>query len=348
MSHTSQYLDSQMDRFPQLSHARTVELIRRAQSGDKASKDLVVNSNLRLVVYHADRYKTFPGFELDEFVDEGVIGLMRAVDKFDPDAGYQFSTFASNGIKKAFNRFLENNRYTIRLPVHSTNRLYKIRKAEKELHNPTLDQIAEVVDLSINEVEFLIEAEKLVQGVDSLDRPVGEEEITTLSELIPDSKTNVFEEVATKMEAEQLRDAMNTILPTYWQEILEMTYFEEMKNSEVADFFGLATPSNVWKRNSKSLELLYRWYHDEVTLDEIEEIKKRSNATLETKKMWFKTCNACDIKKNGAHFSIRMKNGKITLQPYCKECKSEIDKKYSAAKVAKKQARRENDSNYQW
>ncbi|MGH3050655.1 MAG: sigma-70 family RNA polymerase sigma factor, partial [Gaiellaceae bacterium] len=119
-------------RYPLLTAAQEVEIAKRIESGDKAAKDLLVNSNLRLVVSIAKKYQGH-GLTLLDLIQEGIIGLIRAVEKFDWRRGYKFSTYATWWIRQAVQRGVANKSRTIRIPVHIVEREQKIARAEREL-----------------------------------------------------------------------------------------------------------------------------------------------------------------------------------------------------------------------
>src|SRR5246127_4180084 len=119
-------------RYPLLTAAEEVELAKRVERGDKAAKDIMINSNLRLVVSIAKKYQGH-GLSLLDLIQEGIIGLIRAVEKFDWRRGYKFSTYATWWIRQAVQRGVANKARTIRIPVHIAEREQKIARAEREL-----------------------------------------------------------------------------------------------------------------------------------------------------------------------------------------------------------------------
>jgi RNA polymerase primary sigma factor len=170
---------------PLLTAAEEVELTKRIEKGDLEAKERMINSNLRLVVAQARRYQGH-GLPMEDLVQEGMLGLIRAVEKFDWRRGFKFSTYGTLWIRQAIQRGLQNHGRTIRVPVHIAQRQVKVRKAESELstklgREPTDEEIAVVVELSVDEVNELRE---LSRGLASLDQPVSDDGETALGDLL--------------------------------------------------------------------------------------------------------------------------------------------------------------------
>lgn len=188
-------------KYSLLSAEQEQEIAKRiAEEGSKEAKDELANANLRLVVCIAKRYVN-RGMAFLDLVQEGNLGLLKAIDKFDYTKGYKFSTYATWWIRQSISRSIADHGRLIRLPVHLVDTLNKINKAEKMLtaelgRTPTLEEIAEKTGLS---VEKVTESLKL-QDAKSLDSPVGDEEDTKLEDFIEDKVTlNPYEQVANIM-----------------------------------------------------------------------------------------------------------------------------------------------------
>ena len=162
-----------------------IELAQRIERGDLEAKERMINSNLRLVVSQARRYQGH-GLPMEDLVQEGMLGLIRAVEKFDWRRGFKFSTYGTLWIRQALQRGLQNHGRTIRLPVHVAQRQTKVRKVESDLstklgREPTDEEIAAEAKIDVEEVAELRE---LTRGLTSLDQPVGEDGETAFGDLL--------------------------------------------------------------------------------------------------------------------------------------------------------------------
>jgi RNA polymerase primary sigma factor len=211
-------------RYPLLTATEEIELAKRIERGDMSAKDRMINSNLRLVVSIAKKYQG-QGLSLGDLIQEGVIGLIRAAEKFDWRRGFKFSTYATLWIRQAIQRGLHNTSRTIRMPVHIAQRERKISRVERELNvklgrEPTVEEIAEVAELPVEEVE---EIKKASQPMASLDQPVGDDGDSAFGDFLSSDKPEPQEEVAMNFRDEAVRRALDR-LPERERDVVELRF----------------------------------------------------------------------------------------------------------------------------
>jgi RNA polymerase primary sigma factor len=215
---------NEVGRYKLLTAEEEVELAKRIERGDQEAKDLMINSNLRLVVSIAKKYQGH-GLSLLDLIQEGIIGLIRAVEKFDWRRGYKFSTYATWWIRQAVQRGVANKAREIRIPVHIVDRERKIGKAERELHAklgraPTDEEVAKAAKLPLKQVR---EVQQAARAVTSLDRPVGEEGEASFGDLVPGEEAPPEERIQVSLEQDVLRRAIDS-LPERQQEVVKLRY----------------------------------------------------------------------------------------------------------------------------
>ena len=205
----------EIGRVPLLTADREKELAERMMVGDEDAKVELVEANLRLVVSIAKRYVGRGMFFLD-LIQEGNMGLMKAVDKFDYTKGYKFSTYATWWIRQAITRAIADQARTIRIPVHMVETIHKVSRISRQLlqengREPTADEIGERISMSPEKVREIM---KIAQDPVSLETPIGEEEDSHLGDFIPDDDTpSPAEATSTSILREELERQLHTLTP---------------------------------------------------------------------------------------------------------------------------------------
>src|SRR4051812_21912709 len=211
-------------RYPLLTAAEEVELAKRIERGDMAAKDRMITSNLRLVVSIARRYQT-QGITLGDLIQEGVIGLIRATEKFDWRKGFKFSTYATWWIRQAVQRGVANKSRTIRIPVHVVEREQKVARTERELlaktgQVPTEEEIAKHAKLPLNQVR---EVRAAARAVASTDAPIGSDGDSSFGELFAAGGPTTEDEVETVFRGDAVRRAVSK-LPERQRDVISLRF----------------------------------------------------------------------------------------------------------------------------
>ncbi len=203
----------EIGKVPLLTTEYEVELATRIASGDEKAKTQLIESNLRLVVSIAKRYVGKGMFFLD-LIQEGNLGLMKAVEKFDYSKGYKFSTYATWWIRQAITRAIADQARTIRIPVHMVETIHKLSRVQRQLlqelgHEASAEELAKEMNMSAEKVREIM---KIAQDPVSLETPIGEEEDSHLGDFIPDDDSPAPSDAASfKLLQEQLSDVLHTL-----------------------------------------------------------------------------------------------------------------------------------------
>lgn len=203
----------EIGRVPLLSAEEEIELAERMAKGDPYARKRLSEANLRLVVSIAKRYGG-RGMQFLDLIQEGNLGLIKAVEKFDHTKGFKFSTYATWWIRQAITRAIADQARTIRIPVHMVETITKVKKISSQLlhengHDPTAEEIAEKLEMPVDRVREIM---RIAQDPVSLETPIGEEEDSHLGDFIPDDDAPAPAEAASLvLLKEQLNEVLNTL-----------------------------------------------------------------------------------------------------------------------------------------
>jgi RNA polymerase primary sigma factor len=216
---------NELGKYPLLTAAEEVELAKKIERGDLAAKERMINSNLRLVVHIARRYMG-QGVALGDLIQEGVIGLNRAVEKFDWRKGFKFSTYATWWIRQSCQRAVANQSKTIRIPVHVDERRRKLSRERqrfeaREGREPTIEELAAVAGMEVGHAQEALEA---VEANISLNRPVGDDGDGELADLLADRESvDPTDEADRSLRDHGIRQALQT-LPDRERRVIELRF----------------------------------------------------------------------------------------------------------------------------
>jgi RNA polymerase primary sigma factor len=230
----------EIGKIPLLSAEEELALAQRVVAGDKVAKDMMAEANMRLVVSIAKRY-VGRGLDLLDLIQEGNTGLLRAVEKFDPDKGFKFSTYATWWIRQAITRAIADQARTIRIPVHMVETINKLLRTQRRLtqelnREPSNEEIAKAMEIDVDKVEHIM---KIKQDISSLDASIrDDEEDSVLADFIEDEDTVSPEESATgQLLKEQVKD-MLAALTEREQKILKLRFGLEDGKSHTLEEVG--------------------------------------------------------------------------------------------------------------
>lgn len=232
----------EIGKIPLLSAEEELELAKRVVDGDKRAKDKMAEANMRLVVSIAKRYSG-RGLDFLDLIQEGNTGLLRAVEKFDPDKGFKFSTYATWWIRQAITRAIADQARTIRIPVHMVETINKLLRTQRRMtqelnREPSIEELAKELEMEPEKVEYVI---KIKQDITSLDAGVGrdgEDEDSVLGDFIEDEEGATPEESATSQLLKEQVQAVLSTLSEREQKIIKMRFGLENGKSHTLEEVG--------------------------------------------------------------------------------------------------------------
>ncbi len=243
----------EIGRVPLLTSEEEIELAIRISEGDASAKKRLSEANLRLVVSIAKRYLG-RGMHFLDLIQEGNLGLIKAVEKFDYTKGFKFSTYATWWIRQAITHAIADQARTIRIPVHMVETINKVKKVSSQLlhqngHEPSAEEIAEELDMSVDKVREIM---RVAQEPVSLETPIGEEEDSHLGDFIPDDDAPAPADAASHtMLREQLMEVLDTLTPRE-EKVLRLRFGLEDGRSRTLEEVG--KEFNVTRERIRQIE----------------------------------------------------------------------------------------------
>ena len=243
----------EIGRVPLLTPEEEIELAIRIADNDEKAKKRLAEANLRLVVSIAKRY-VGRGMQFLDLIQEGNLGLIKAVDKFDYTKGFKFSTYATWWIRQAITRAIADQARTIRIPVHMVETINKVKKANSQLlhqngREPTADEISEYLEMPVDKVREIL---RVAQEPVSLETPIGEEEDSHLGDFIPDDDALAPADAASmSLLKEQLADVLKTLTPRE-EKVLSLRFGLEDGNPKTLEEVG--KEFNVTRERIRQIE----------------------------------------------------------------------------------------------
>ena len=254
---TSSYMH-QISKIPLLSSEEELVLSQKIASGDQKARQRMIESNLRLVVSIAKRYNARANFTLLDLIQEGNIGLMRAVEKFDYTLGYKFSTYATWWIKQSISKAIADKTHSVRLPIHVLEQLSKIKKVSytffQEHHRePTPEELAQMLDKPVEKIKQWLAA---TQEPVSLETNLNDDDDTCIGDLIADADSEAAFDLEDKTALYKALAVTLSTLDTREREVLELRYglqgTRALTLEEVGEFFGV-TKERIRQIEAKAL-----------------------------------------------------------------------------------------------
>jgi RNA polymerase primary sigma factor len=232
---------SRIDKGNLLTHRQEVALSRRAKAGDKRARQTLIEKNLKLVVSVAKRYRGY-GLPFEDLIQEGNIGLIKGVEKFDPDRGFRFSTYATWWIRQAVQRAVADKSRTIRVPIHAGDKIRKLVRTQNEFYaqhgrDPTDEEVAERLEWSMDAVR---EAKEAVPDAMSLDKPLSSEVgASSLGDLIEDERaSDTAGLVIREAEGTWLVEAIRGLPPRHRQVLVRRYGLDHRAPATLAELGG--------------------------------------------------------------------------------------------------------------